>query len=178
MVAPIGDDPRRPGDEDLWQEATQDVRRDEDPRRDERLPQRRRRIPLEKEPEEVSAPRGFDVAIEDDTASGRQPDFPVKELRRLQRGEPPFEETINLRHLRVENARGTLEQAIPAARRRGVRCLLVITGRGSSVPGSGVIRRALPGWLSRGVLAEHVNAFANALPGDGGVGAFYVLLRR
>ena len=169
----------RKDDEDgLWKEATRDVKRAEDPRRDGDKLARPRAPRRDTARDAIARERTWHIHEEDELVTGRHPDFPVSELRRLQGGEPPHEEELNPRHQRAESARGMLEQALPAARRRGVRCLLVITGRGSEREGSGVIRLALPGWLSRGELARHVRAFASAQARHGGVGAFYVLLRK
>jgi DNA-nicking Smr family endonuclease len=41
-----------------------------------------------------------------------------------------------------------------------------------------VLKEALPDWIAEPVVAPLVLAFATAAPGDGGVGATYVLLRR
>jgi DNA-nicking Smr family endonuclease len=41
-----------------------------------------------------------------------------------------------------------------------------------------VLKEALPEWIAEPAVAPLVLAFATAAPGDGGVGATYVLLRR
>lgn len=171
---------RNDDDDTLWREALEGVKPVADPRRDSgRLARPRARVPdaTQSAAQTIARERTWQIVEDDEFVSGRHPDFQVSELRRLQRGQPPHEETINLRLQRAKSARGMLEQAVPAARRRGVRCLLVVTGKGSGREGSGVIRRSLPDWLSRGELARHVLAFTSAQPRDGGWGAFYVRLR-
>ncbi|MEE4300060.1 MAG: Smr/MutS family protein [Pseudomonadales bacterium] len=167
-------------DEALWRAALEGVRPVTDPRRDEeRLarPRAPKNSSSQGTAEALSRERSWHIEQEDELVSGRHPDFQVSELRRLQSGEPRHEETINLRMQRVVDALGVIERAIPAARKRGVRCLLIVTGKGSGREGSGVIRRALPDWLSQGELARHVLAFTSAQPRDGGYGAYYVRLR-
>ena len=172
---------RKEDDEALWRAALEGVKPVEDPRRDHGRvtpPRAPRTSRAQSGSEALSRERSWHIEQDDEFVSGRHPDFPVSGLRRLQRGDPPCEETVNLRLQRVVDALGTIERAIPAARKRGVRSLLIVTGKGSDREGSGVIRRALPGWLSQGELARHVLAFTSAQPRDGGYGACYVLLRR
>ena len=60
----------------------------------------------------------------------------------------------------------------------GKRCVIVITGRGRTSEGGGVLRNETPGWLNSPSVRSRVLAFATAKPRDGGTGALYVLLRR
>jgi DNA-nicking Smr family endonuclease len=60
----------------------------------------------------------------------------------------------------------------------GHRCVLVITGKGTARDGGGVLRSAVPRWLTEGVHREHLIGIAAAYPQHGGEGALYVLLRR
>ena len=58
------------------------------------------------------------------------------------------------------------------------RCVLVIHGRGRHSETEPILKEALLGWLAEPPVGPLVLAFSNALGGDGGVGATYVLLRR
>ena len=60
----------------------------------------------------------------------------------------------------------------------GLRCLIVIHGKGLRSSGQPVLRAALPSWLADPQLGGSVLAFAPACHDDGGSGATYVLLRR
>jgi DNA-nicking Smr family endonuclease len=65
---------------------------------------------------------------------------------------------------------------IASARRRDARTVLVITGTGRT--GEGVLRKRLPGWLEQGELKPLISGFAQAHRAHGGMGAFYVFLKR
>jgi DNA-nicking Smr family endonuclease len=68
---------------------------------------------------------------------------------------------------------------IESARARGLRCVVLIHGRGRrSETGESVLRESVPGWLSKAPCATHVLAFAPAPKRLGGEGATLVLLRR
>jgi DNA-nicking Smr family endonuclease len=95
---------------------------------------------------------------------------------RLRRGELPIATRLDLHGLTQTQAHERLQSFLSRARRDGARCVLVITGRGSS--GGGVLRTMTPRWLDEPPLRDHVVAFAQASPSHGGAGALYVLLRR
>lgn len=96
----------------------------------------------------------------------------------LGRGEPEPEERIDLHGARKQAARQILGTRLESAARRGLRCVLVIHGRGQrSATGEAVLRDALPGWLSTPPCAPHVLAFAPAPPRLGDDGATLVLLK-
>ncbi|WP_370156190.1 Smr/MutS family protein [Ferrovibrio sp.] len=111
-----------------------------------------------------------------------------KRLRqRFQRGELPVEARIDLHGLTLANAERALSRFLRDGIAQQKRCLLVITGKGSSGssaaelgfhPGRGVLRAWLPDYLRRGPWREQVLGVAPARPDMGGSGAFYVLLRR
>ena len=128
----------------------------------------------------------------------RQPSPDVSGLDRrtrqkLQRGQVEIEARLDLHGLRQHEAHETLRKFIAGARAQGLRCVLVITGKGASpyarhtlhsgafyqVPErSGVLRQLLPQWLAEPRLADHVTGFQPAHPRHGGGGAFYIWLRR
>ena len=58
----------------------------------------------------------------------------------------------------------------------GVRCVLVITGKGKE--GQGVLRRNFLLWLESPGARRLVSGYAESHPRHGGAGAFYVFLRR
>lgn len=106
-------------------------------------------------------PRGFDAATE----------------RRLKRGQMEIEARIDLHGLGRVEAFAALSRFLSSAKRRGLRNVLVVTGKGTT-PGSGVLRRLLPEWLAEPALAALVLACTPARPKDGGAGAFYLRLRK
>ena len=61
------------------------------------------------------------------------------------------------------------------------RCILIVTGKGwSDVPfsGKGILRKAVPEWLSNSEISPLILAFKNPSEKMGGAGALYILLRK
>jgi DNA-nicking Smr family endonuclease len=113
--------------------------------------------------------------------------------RRLSRGETEIDDRIDLHGLSVEAARVTLRGFLAAARTRGSRLVLVITGKGASpftqhtLHGTshfhaperqGRLRRLVVEWLAEPEFRIQVSGFQPAHPRHGGGGALYVRLRR
>jgi DNA-nicking Smr family endonuclease len=105
-------------------------------------------------------------------------------LKKLKRGDWPIEAILDLHRRTQKEAHLALQRFIAQAAARGLRCVLVITGKGEPrgheiLPERrGVLREMLPLWLDQPDLAGYVLAVETARPKDGGAGAFYVLLRR
>jgi DNA-nicking Smr family endonuclease len=121
----------------------------------------------------------FDLAGGDALLDGAVAGLDAAVVRRLKRGEYPVERRLDLHGLTREEAGGAAERFLRDARRGGLRCVLLIHGRGRhSAAELPVLKEALAGWLSDGRFGRQVLAFASARPADGGAGALYVLLRR
>lgn len=61
------------------------------------------------------------------------------------------------------------------------RCILIVTGKGwDDMPfsGKGVLRKAVPEWLSHSEISPLILAFKNPSEAMGGAGALYILLRK
>jgi DNA-nicking Smr family endonuclease len=81
--------------------------------------------------------------------------------------------------MKVDAAQEEVEKFLLNAVRTGLRCVLIVHGRGLNSPGQvAVLKERVKLWLTRGKLARSVLAFASARSYDGGSGALYVLLRR
>ncbi|PSJ56373.1 Smr/MutS family protein [Kumtagia ephedrae] len=97
---------------------------------------------------------------------------------KLAAGRLPIEGRVDLHGLTQDEAYPLLFSFLHRAHANGIRYVLVITGKGSSSGGDGVLRRAVPGWLAtapfRGLVSSHDHAARN----HGGGGALYVRLRR
>ena len=98
-------------------------------------------------------------------------------MQRLRRGQIAVERRVDLHGMTQVEAHRTVSRALAACQDDGVRCLLVITGKGVAA-GAGVLRANLPRWLAEPPNAGRVLASAPARQRDGGAGAFYVLLRK
>ena len=95
---------------------------------------------------------------------------------RLKRGQVAIEETVDLHGLTQDQAHERLTRFLAEAQRDGVRCVLVVTGKG--LLHGGVLRHMVPRWLNEGANRPRVLAFAPAQPRHGGAGALYLLIRR
>jgi DNA-nicking Smr family endonuclease len=96
-------------------------------------------------------------------------------LRDLRRG-GSVEDELDLHGLTVVQARPLLVAFLDAARRRGLRFVRVIHGKGMrSETGEGVLKGMVASWLTQ---RADVLAFREARPPDGGSGAVNVLLAR
>lgn len=99
-------------------------------------------------------------------------------MDKLRKGKMRPEAVIDLHGMTAADAHRALGGFLGSAYATGRRCVLVITGKGSLKEGGGVIRRELPTWLNASENRGRILGFAQARPGDGGGGAFYVLLKR
>jgi len=97
---------------------------------------------------------------------------------RLKRGRHPVEARLDLHGKTQAEAHQALAAFIHGSSEAGLRCVLVITGRGLGPSGPGVLRSVVPRWLQEAGLRQRILAMAPAQPRDGGAGAFYLLLRR
>ena len=121
----------------------------------------------------------FDFADSDEFIEGIGEGIDRRLLRRLRAGDFAVQAHVDLHGLHRDAARDRVARFIQDSRRDGLRCVLIVHGRGlhskDQVP---VLKQSLRTWLERGAIARAVLAFASARPCDGGVGAVYVLLRR
>jgi DNA-nicking Smr family endonuclease len=75
-------------------------------------------------------------------------------------------------------AHGLLLSFLQRAHSGGVRYVLVITGKGSSSGGEGILRRAVPSWLTTPPFRSLVSSHDFAARHHGGAGAIYIRLRK
>jgi DNA-nicking Smr family endonuclease len=123
-------------------------------------------------------------------AHGRHSEKPAPQMdkrlkQRFQRGELPIDGRLDLHGLTLANAERALSKLIRDCVAQQKRCLLVITGKGTSrdietgpFQGRGVLRSWLPEYLRRGPWRDQILGVTPARQEMGGAGAFYVLLRR
>ncbi len=111
--------------------------------------------------------------------------FDRKLYARLARGQQKVEATLDLHGLTEKRAELRLTTFVQTAHGRGVRNLLVITGKGNRSgldefdrPKGGVLRRRVPDLLARPPLSHLVQSFSESHERHGGKGALYVRLRR
>jgi DNA-nicking Smr family endonuclease len=95
--------------------------------------------------------------------------------RDLRRGRTRPERVLDLHGRRVHEAHGALRWFLAQAHADGVRCVAVVTGKGSA-PEGGVLRRELPHWLNAPDLRPLLLGAAH--PHATNPGAVHLLLRR
>ena len=99
-------------------------------------------------------------------------------LDKLSKGKLPIEGRVDLHGLTQDEAYSLLFSFLHRAHAGGVRYVLIITGKGSSSGGDGVLRRAVPAWLATPAFRHLVSSHDHAARRHGGSGALYVRLRR
>jgi len=96
-------------------------------------------------------------------------------LRKLRRSHWPVQDSLDLHGNTSDAARKLLQEFLYAAAQRGLRCVLVIHGKGMNSPGGeAVLRKLTRHWLTQ---RAEVLAYCDASPRDGGSGAALVLLK-
>ena len=107
--------------------------------------------------------------------------------RQLDKGRLEVEAKLDLHGMRQRDAHAQLRRFLKTARARGLKHVLVITGKGADQAASksfyeederGVLRNAVPQWLAEPEFATQVVSFSRAPRRLGGDGALYVRLRR
>jgi DNA-nicking Smr family endonuclease len=99
-------------------------------------------------------------------------------LDKLSKGRLPIEGRVDLHGLTQDEAYSLLFSFLHRAHAGGIRYVLVITGKGSSSGGDGILRRAVPAWLSTPAFRPLVSSHDHAARNHGGSGALYIRLRR
>lgn len=127
----------------------------------------------------VAGRTDFDVTDTEEYIEGCVMGLDAALVRKLRQGEFSRQAALDLHGMTVDVAQGEVEQFLANAVRTGLRCVLIVHGRGRNSPGQvPVLKDRLKLWLTRGKLARSVLAFASSRPYDGGPGALYILLRR
>ncbi len=97
-------------------------------------------------------------------------------LRKLRRGQPPVQDSLDLHGLSSDEARKLLQFFLHEATLRNLRCVRVIHGKGwQAGGGEGVLKIRTRHWLTQ---CPEVLAFCEAPFREGGGGAVIVLLRQ
>ncbi|PDT83553.1 Smr/MutS family protein [Sinorhizobium sp. BJ1] len=101
---------------------------------------------------------------------------PVK--RKLSKGRLALEARIDLHGMIQSEAHGFLLQFLLKAHERGLRHVLVITGKGTSLGSDGALKRAVPLWFALPEFRPLISSYEPAARNHGGEGALYVRLAR
>ena len=111
-------------------------------------------------------------------ASGRHHPLERPVKRKLAKGRLEVEARIDLHGLFQSEAHALLHSFILRAHERGLRHVLVITGKGSSMGSEGALRRAVPMWFSKPEFRHLISSYETSAQNHGGDGALYVRLSR
>ena len=98
--------------------------------------------------------------------------------RKIAKGRLPLDARIDLHGLLQAEAHDLLRSFLMRAHARGLRHVLVITGKGTSRGGEGVLKRAVPQWLATPDFRFFISGYETAARGHGGEGALYIRLKR
>ena len=107
--------------------------------------------------------------------------------RQLDKGKLEVEARLDLHGMRQRDAHVQLRRFLKTSQARGLKHVLVITGKGAAQTASrsfyeederGVLRQAVPHWLADPEFATLVVSFSQAPRRLGGEGALYVRLRK
>ncbi|PKA39266.1 Smr/MutS family protein [Rhizobium sullae] len=101
---------------------------------------------------------------------------PVK--RKIAKGRLALEARIDLHGLVQSEAHVMLLDFLIRAHERGMRHVLVITGKGSSMGSEGALKRAVPFWFSKPEFRYLISSYEAAAQHHGGEGALYIRLSR
>lgn len=183
-------------DRDLWRHVTREAKplkkREPAPRA---VPEPKASAPEAKAPASEAKPKTAKPARLERAAPRPAPPAPVKpaalglahgraagvdrrSAQRLTRGQLPVEAALDLHGHTQDQAHAALERFLSEVQARGLRCVLVITGKGTTKEAGGVLRAQVPRWLNEPANRARILAFDYAQPKDGGLGALYVLIRR
>lgn len=170
---------------ELWRRSTADVRPLADVEQGEPPPPAMSPVTKRTTPDAPKkAPTGPDVKTKSTAPAAPRaldPQGPVdidrRSWERLKRGQLSVERTVDLHGMTQTEAHDALDRFLTMASATGLRCVLVVTGKGGA-DGRGVLRRMVPRWLGEVANRDKVLTYSPARPRHGGDGALYVLLRR
>jgi DNA-nicking Smr family endonuclease len=126
--------------------------------------------PAPADPQNVPAP------AKQPSGHHHQLERPVK--RKIAKGRLALEARIDLHGLIQSEAHGMLLDFLLRAHGRGLRHVLVITGKGSSMGSEGALKRAVPLWFSKPEFRFLISSYETAAQHHGGDGALYIRLSR
>ncbi|MDR1499011.1 MAG: Smr/MutS family protein [Rickettsiales bacterium] len=99
--------------------------------------------------------------------------------KKLKSGKINIDLKIDFHGLTLEKAFDILLKSVERAYDNGLRCILVITGKGKGTQiNNNSIKSMIEVWMQHPNISSRVIKYTDALPCDGGTGALYVLLKR
>lgn len=99
-------------------------------------------------------------------------------MEKLSRGKLQIEGRVDLHGMTQSEAHSLLLSFLQRAHANGVRYVLVITGKGFSSGGDGILKRQVPAWLTTPPFRALVSSHDVSARHHGGEGALYIRLRK
>lgn len=124
------------------------------------------------------APQPPQQSVPEKATPPRQHPIEKPTRQKLAKGRLPIEGKVDLHGLTQTEAHALLLSFLRRAHSDGRRHVLVVTGKGLSKGGNGVLRRTVPGWFATAPFRLLVSGHEEAARHHGGEGALYVRLRR
>lgn len=127
----------------------------------------------------LSSQMEFTLLYSDEYLEGKVASLDEMLMNRLREGYMSPEAHLDLHGLNAEQAFEALRFFMRDAWFKGLRVVLLVTGRGKNSPlGQSILRRKVQEWLTHEPFKRVVLAFCTAKARDGGPGSIYVLLRK
>ncbi|MDR1425585.1 MAG: Smr/MutS family protein [Rickettsiales bacterium] len=99
--------------------------------------------------------------------------------RKLRTGKIKIDMRIDFHGLTLDRALDSLILGLTNAHERGLRCVLLVTGKGKNTKADRIsIKSKISEWLKIASLSSMIVKYVDAIPRHGGTGALYVFLRR
>ena len=132
-----------------------------------------------KKPSGIVSP-GFDIRHQPPPPSPEplRPAIDKPTMKKIAKGRIAIDARIDLHEMTQSVAHDRLYAFLADCRSRGLRHVLVVTGKGRSPGSEGVLKRMVPVWLNGGRFADLVSGYASAGRRHGGEGAIYIRLRK
>jgi DNA-nicking Smr family endonuclease len=100
-------------------------------------------------------------------------------VTKIDKGIVQISAKLDLHGLTLDHAHHVLYNFIFSCYQKKMRCLLIITGKGTSSKNrEPVLKQYVPAWLETQNFIDKISSITPALPKHGGEGAFYVYLKK
>ncbi|MDR2777316.1 MAG: Smr/MutS family protein [Rickettsiales bacterium] len=164
---------------DLWQEETKNCRRLE--KSSPRAERNRRGVPVLRKIPRPSANHEECADLDSVQAleKGRSLGIDRGTNRKLRAGKMKIDLEVDFHGLTLDRALDLLTESLGRAYDAGLRCILVVTGKGNNTEsGRTTIKSQIGEWLKIPTLSSKIIEYVDATPKHGGRGALYILLKR
>lgn len=107
-----------------------------------------------------------------------QPSLEKPVHRKLAKGNIIIDARIDLHNMTQSVAHHRLANFLADCRNQSLRHVLVITGKGQTSGGDGILKRMVPVWLTTEPMKSEISGFSSSARHHGGEGALYVRLKK